>query len=140
TDISVVSDLKYDIHKKGAGPTDIVQMINVCIGVLQSPNPQPNQYKITPRVAVVLLAHYLGDIHQPLHVGAAYFDADGNKVDPDDNPAAQLDHGGNDIQMHPAGSNTNSLALHAFWDGNSVDAAVHKIKLASGGGSTGSTL
>ncbi|MDB5386538.1 MAG: phospholipase, partial [Planctomycetaceae bacterium] len=139
TDISVVSDLKYDIAKKGAGKTDVVQMINYCIGVLKGTNPQPNQYAITPRVAVVLLAHYLGDIHQPLHVGAAYFDATGARVDPDVVPSAKADHGGNDIQMHPAGSSTSSLALHAFWDDRAVDAAIHGIKL-SAGSSTGGTL
>jgi len=52
-------------------------MINYCIGVLKGTVHQPNVRKITPSVAVILLAHYVGDMHQPLHVGAAYFDDDG---------------------------------------------------------------
>jgi len=133
--------LKYDPHKSGAGRTDVVQMITYCVGVLQGTNPQPNQYKITPRVAIILLSHYLGDIHQPLHVGAAYFDAHGKIVDPDKTSSALPDHGGNDIQMHLAGSTANTLSLHVFWDDNAVDAAVRLIKKAiPGGASPGSEL
>jgi len=69
TDISVSSDLKYDKHKTGAEKDDVVQMISYCIGVLKGTEPQPNPKKITPTVAVILLSHYVGDMHQPLHVG-----------------------------------------------------------------------
>jgi hypothetical protein len=140
TDISVVGDLKYASNKVGATRTDVVHMINVCIRVLKDPHPAPNQYKITPRVAVILLAHYVGDIHQPLHVGAVYFDADGNKVDPDVDDAARADNGGNDIQMHPNGLTTNTLSLHSFWDGNAVNEAAHQIKRSLGNSSPSTNL
>jgi len=132
TDISVVSDLKYSLTKTGSSDTDVVQMINYCIGVLQGINPPSNPRNITPRVAVVLLAHYVGDMHQPLHVGAAYFDGAANKVDPDMVAGARQDKGGNDIQLHLNGSTSNSMALHAFWDNQSVEAAFFKIKMGPG--------
>ena len=131
TDISVSSDLKYDKHKTGAEKNDVVQMIPFCIKVLKGTAPQPNSRKITPTVAVILLAHYLGDIHQPLHVGAAYFDDHGKLVDPDTAPSSHADHGGNDIEFGGGG-------LHTFWDGDTVKAAIHKIKTAAG--TTGGTL
>ena len=34
------------------------------------------------REALRLLAHYVGDIHQPLHVAAVYLDREGRVVDP----------------------------------------------------------
>lgn len=138
TDISVSSNLKYDLHKTGAGKTDIVQMITFCIKVLEGTIPQPNARRITPRVAVVLLAHYLGDMHQPLHVGAAYFDPAGNLVDPDQATSFDQDKGGNDIEFKPHGS--GETALHSFWDGNAVDAAVKQIKLTIPGASSGANL
>ncbi len=49
-------------------------MINYCIRVLQEPIEKTNTFAITKPVAIILLAHYVGDIRQPLHVGAEYFD------------------------------------------------------------------
>jgi hypothetical protein len=51
-------------------------------------NPEQNERKITKPVALILLAHYVADIHQPLHVGAAYFDAQGRATDPDKDKSA----------------------------------------------------
>lgn len=140
TDISIVGDLKYASSKTGAGQTDVVHMIRFCTSVLRQPQAAPNKFKITPRVAAVLLAHYIGDIHQPLHVGAAYFDPHGHLVDPDQVPNAEADHGGNDIQLHLTGSHSNSLSLHAFWDVNAVDEAIHIARFELGSKAHGATL
>ncbi len=145
TDISIISaagPLKYANGAVGATPTDVVHMINVCIRVLQGQaTAADNNHKITPRVAVVLLAHYVGDIHQPLHVGAAYFDGRGNIVDPNNVAGAFADEGGNQIQFHDKGATGAVIPLHAFWDENAVEAAVRKIKGAvAGAGATGATL
>ena len=72
TDVSVVGPARYAAAGIGAADTDIVHAIPLCIQVLQG-KLQDNPYKITRPVALILLAHYVGDIHQPLHVGAAYF-------------------------------------------------------------------
>jgi len=138
TDISINSDLKYDKHKTGANKDDIVQMIPYCVGVLKGTIHQPNAKKITRTVAVVLLAHYLGDIHQPLHVGAAYFDDHGMLVDPDMADLSSADKGGNMIQFQQGGQGHEKENFHAYWDGESVKAAIRKIKTAAG--STGASL
>src|SRR5262249_34048019 len=61
--------------------------------------------------ALFLLAHFVGDLHQPLHVGAIYLDSKGMRVDPD---ATGLDpttetQGGNAI-------NDGERNLHSEWD------------------------
>ena len=70
-------------------------MIPFCIDILQGRIPEENERKITKPVALILLAHYLADIHQPLHVGAAYFDAQGRPADPEKDKSALADEGGN---------------------------------------------
>ena len=58
-----------------------------------------------------VLVHYIGDIHQPLHVGSVFLDKDGKQVNPDEHG---YDHstntvGGNALQC-PCGN------LHSLWD------------------------
>ena len=43
--------------------------------------PQPFSFE-TKQEALRVLAHLVGDVHQPLHVGAIYLDAPGNAVNP----------------------------------------------------------
>src|SRR5687767_6341280 len=54
---------------------DIVHMLNVCIRTLQG-HPDRN-YPLSQRNALKLLVHFLGDIHQPLHVGCGFIDRNG---------------------------------------------------------------
>ena len=54
---------------------DIVHMLNVCIRTLQG-HPDPN-HPLSQRNALRLLVHFLGDIHQPLHVGCGFIDVNG---------------------------------------------------------------
>lgn len=69
-----------------------------CIAVLQGKEPEENARKITRPIAVILLAHFVGDIHQPLHVGAQYFNAKGQPVDPE--RGGELpDEGGNSLRL-----------------------------------------
>ena len=61
----------------------------------------------------MLLVHYVGDIHQPLHVGAVYLDANGQIVNPDMgtfDPDTDT-RGGNSISVKGG-----STKLHALWD------------------------
>lgn len=76
-DVPVLPLQKYRGGTTGRSRWDIVHMIPYCIQVLQARVPEQNEWKITKRVAVILLGHYVADvadIHQPLHVGAEYFD------------------------------------------------------------------
>ena len=107
----------YAASKVGKSKWDIVRMISFCGRVLAGSEKPDNDRKITPGVAVVLLAHYVGDIHQPMHVGAAFLDVKGNILDPNLHPEALPDRGGNDI-------NFGATNLHAYWDFDSVESAL----------------
>jgi S1/P1 Nuclease len=70
----------------------------------------------------------LGDIHQPLHVGAEYFDGKGQPVDPDKAGAGFSDTGGNDLtlvlqRLGTHGQPQSQFILHTYWDDNAVDTA-----------------
>ncbi len=82
TNIPVFGDEDYDDGEVGRNEFDIVHMIPFSIRVLKGEEPETNNRKITKSVAVILITHYFGDIHQPLHVGAEFFDGDGTPFGP----------------------------------------------------------
>lgn len=127
TDVPVDHPEKYSEGQAGRGKWDIVHMIGYCVDVLQGRIPEENDRKITKPIAVILLAHYVGDIHQPLHVGAEYFDQTGHAADPDRDKAALADEGGNTISLRlandpPEGHLSHTKKLHGFWDLDTVNA------------------
>jgi S1/P1 Nuclease len=89
----------YSRSDIGTSDHDVVSAINAAIVVLQGgTSPAPISFT-SKQEALRVLAHYVGDIHQPLHVGAIYLDAKGHEVDPDAgmyNPATKT-QGGNKI-------------------------------------------
>jgi len=110
---------------------DVVQMMGVAIRTLQG---RPSaQYPLSKRNALRLLVHLVGDIHQPLHVGAGYLDHPGGNrpgaivKDPAEARRRRLpnDRGGNDLVI-----DGNRQNLHGFWDYSLVtslmDATDHK--------------
>jgi hypothetical protein len=112
-DISIAHD-HYDDGFVGARPFDVVRAIVAATEVLKG-NPAPTPFDIKDKnEALKLLVHYVGDIHQPLHVGAVYLDASGKRVDPDDGTfdADTATRGGNNIVVHGS-----KRSLHATWDG-----------------------
>jgi hypothetical protein len=125
TDVPVLNPHKYSDGKTGRSRWDVVHMIAHCVGVLRGEVPENNPRKITKPVAVILLAHYVGDIHQPLHVGADYFNETGQAVDPDKNQPGTEDEGGNTVFLHlfrttSSDINQRGLKLHGFWDNQAV--------------------
>ncbi|MFZ6846070.1 S1/P1 nuclease [Undibacterium sp. RuTC16W] len=110
TDIS----LQHDHYKTGFAGTndhDIVNAIQATIAVLRGQKaPAPFNIK-DEREALMLLTHYVGDIHQPLHVGSIFLDADGKIINPDDKGLDKTTNtiGGNALQC-PCGN------LHSLWD------------------------
>jgi len=101
----------YRDDSVGATNVDVVHAIPACILILQGRAGEQSLFtNVSPKVALRLLVHYIGDIHQPLHVGAGYLDGT-NFIDPngygkpfkDDQGANRLLFGG-----------TNKL--HFFWD------------------------
>ncbi|MEP6685483.1 MAG: S1/P1 nuclease [Verrucomicrobiota bacterium] len=120
TDVPVEA-AKYSSGKTGRNQWDIVHMITYCVAVLRGEIPEENPRKITKPIAVILLAHYVGDIHQTVHVGAQYFDQSGHKVNPDLGKPALEDQGGNSISLEVSGGNSDKpKKLHSFWDGDPV--------------------
>jgi len=109
TDIPI-QETHYRAGSVGATPIDVVHMLRNCIAIIEGhSNPTNNPTGIPQKTALRLLVHYVGDIHQPLHVGAAYFGTNAQLVNPNTTTGAQADQGGNLIGFH--GTN-----LHTYWD------------------------
>ena len=132
TDVSELRD-RYDRHYVGTNDHDVVSAIGAAVALLQG-QPVPAPFSIKDgKEALFMIAHFVGDLHQPLHVGAVYLALDGTEVDPDASgaadPATTTTIGGNAIRD----GQTN---LHAEWDAippalgtTPDDAAVHAAQL-----------
>ncbi|MGF6181158.1 hypothetical protein ABIB42_002170 [Massilia sp. UYP32] len=145
----------YHEHGVGTSEVDIVQTLEQCIAVLQGKtDPALNPHKFTKRQALILLTHFAGDIHQPLHVGSAFVSKDGQFVVPKDR--AEIDEtlvfdsrGGNNLLLDnerlsalsagviPAGEPivvkegvpaALTKPFHSYWDSTTVDYAFRRIK------------
>jgi hypothetical protein len=126
TDVPLVRPEKYEDGTAGRTKWDVVHMIAYCTDVLRGRVPEENERKINKPMAVILLAHFVGDIHQPLHVGAEYFDSNGNVADPDKDKNALADEGGNTLNLEqtddaPRGRGMHKRKLHGFWDMDTVN-------------------
>lgn len=96
---------------------DIVHLINICIRTLQD-QPDPTQ-PLSKRNALRLLAHFIGDLHQPLHVGLGFIDPNSSnhtiQIARDPQVIRQRglrhDRGGNQLIIDNDRKN-----LHGFWD------------------------
>jgi hypothetical protein len=138
TDVPIQQN-KYVADSPGTTPTDVVRMINYAVAQLRGKSPpQINGVKLSDVEAVWLLAHLVGDIHQPLHVGSIYFDKETCKQvrDPSDIPGGAGSvagtTGGNDIKLVAIAPNPAAPPhenLHLFWDGTAVDTAMQAAGL-----------
>jgi hypothetical protein len=111
-DIAIQHD-RYDRALAGTSDHDIVSAIGAALTVLQG-RPAPAPFSIRDKKeALLLLAHLVGDLHQPLHVGSVYLDSQNQPMDPGKagTPIAKATDtaGGNDIE-------DGSTNLHAEWD------------------------
>ena len=118
-DVAVQRD-RFDRNYAGTSEHDLVAAINAAIAVLlDRPAPPPFDIR-NKREALFMLAHLVGDLGQPLHVGALYLGPDGTLVDPDVthtiDPTTET-AGGNQIKdpasAEPDEANKN---LHFAWD------------------------
>ena len=114
----------YEPGGIGARPDDIVGTLNECIVSLQ--NADKGGQRFSPRVALMLLTHFVGDLHQPLHVGCGYIvpgeGGDWRFAYPSAANGAICDAGGNKIAFKLDGRKTR---LHRFWDEHAVLTAAH---------------
>ncbi|MBV8686894.1 MAG: hypothetical protein JOZ90_10980 [Alphaproteobacteria bacterium] len=68
---------------------------------------RPNQpgFRFTCAQALMMLVHFVGDLHQPMHVGGVYLDGEGRVVDPDSSAAERArerqtsTHGANSLHF-----------------------------------------
>jgi hypothetical protein len=113
-DVAIQHD-DYSRSYAGTSDHDVVSAINAAIAVLRG-QAAPLPFSIRDKKeALFLLAHFVGDLHQPLHVGAIYLDRSGGRVNPDQ---SGLDHatetaGGNLIDDRVGGQANN---FHTEWD------------------------
>lgn len=148
---------EYHDHAVGTAADDIVQTLKQCIATLQGKGDSTtNPRNFTPRQALLILAHLVGDITQPLHMGEAYVGKGGGFVVPQSQ--AQIDAGevfatlgGNNLLLDdvklsensgrlippPAAENVDppgpprapraTRPLHSYWDGSVVNYAFRRI-------------
>jgi hypothetical protein len=107
----------YGLDVIGARPTDIVQMSRECIRVLRT-----GQGMFTRREALRLLAHFIGDMHQPMHVGNAFITP---RVPlafmiPSGPTGWRTTLGGNLMVYGPE----NRFNMHSYWDSHAVNLAM----------------
>lgn len=110
TDVSNLRD-RYRPDYVGTNEHDVVHSINAAIAVLRGQAPMAPFDIADKQEALMLLTHYVGDIHQPLHVSALYLDAGGKVIDPE--------VGGYRIGNDTAGGNNivdGKKLLHGEWD------------------------
>ncbi|MFT7771683.1 S1/P1 nuclease [Roseateles sp.] len=120
----------------GTRGDDVVGALRTAILVLQGkPAVGPPNLE-GRREALLVLVHLVGDLHQPLHVGAVYLDAQGERVDPDKSGLDENSFtvGGNSIWVvgapkppappasttagpGPVAAGFGPLKLHTLWDG-----------------------
>lgn len=86
---------EYEKHPKSE-EGDIIRGIEKCVAVLRD----SKSTKQEKAFFLKMLVHFLGDLHQPLHIGMAE------------------DKGGNDFQVRWFGDGTN---LHSVWDSKMLD-------------------
>ncbi len=86
---------RYENHSKNERG-DIIRAIDTCINVLKNEN-EPKENKV---FHLKLLVHFIGDLHQPLHIGLAE------------------DKGANDFQVRWFDEGTN---LHSVWDTKMIE-------------------
>jgi len=125
TDVPFELD-QYADDAPGANADDVVHILGDAILVLRGQPPANPKHDITRREALFIVAHMVGDIHQPLHVGAAYVDEAGEFVVPEDHQeeAEEFTQGGN-LLCH------GSKGVHSYWDDNLVTMAMRQAKVTT---------
>jgi len=144
----------YRDGEVGTRDIDIVQTLKESIAVLQGKDDAPhNPRGFTKRQALAMVAHLVGDIHQPLHVGEAYVSRASKFVVPA--TREQVDGleiigsaGGNKLLLEdrkywPArdlapfaqptsdGAKREGKSLHVYWDVTVVESAMKRAGTAT---------
>lgn len=122
---------EYRPNMPGARPLDLVHLYGRCIAILRGEaDEKSNPTGITPRVALLLVAHFAGDIEQPFHVGGGYIaEVNGapHFVDPRQRSPGSFrsDIGANALMFGPGN-------LHFYWDVLAVQRAMMRRSGSTG--------
>jgi hypothetical protein len=110
---------RYEPSLPGARPTDMLQMTRECIRVLRG-----TSTTFTRREALRMLAHLVGDMHQPLHTSTSFISASGplSFVVPDGPTGWRSTAGGNALVYGPQ----DRFNLHSYWDTHIVNLTMGK--------------
>jgi S1/P1 Nuclease len=108
----------YTLDDPMDNPHDVVHTIELAVAVLEG----GGDPRITKLEALRMLVHFVGDLHQPLHVGNGFIATDASGAvsivtDPATAVGLPNDKGGNDLFFGPGKSDE----LHAYWDGILID-------------------
>jgi S1/P1 Nuclease len=128
TDVPIQQN-SYRLGTAGTRDNDAVQVMREAINILRG-NSGPTPAQLTKKQALWLLAHLAGDIHQPLHVGAVYFDdVCEDQVDPNVAGAGKPNFGIGTSIVSTNGGNDMKLpgeqSFHVkFWDEGTVTGAM----------------
>jgi len=138
-----IEERRYVAGTAGTDEIDVVHMINYAVAQLRGRKPPKIAgVDLTDAEAVWLLAHLVGDIHQPLHVGAKYYDRDCLKgVDPNRTGHAPT-FGIGEASIETIGGNSIALTLpepavppapnlHVYWDVAAVAQAMQAAGTSS---------
>ena len=118
----------------GTRSDDLVQVMIYAVNVLRGKGPNHGPAVLNERSALWLLAHLVGDVHQPLHVGALYFDKNCEKVvDPNVAGAGELNFGIGTTVVSTRGGNELKIGrgkdLHSYWDAGVVIGAMRLVSV-----------
>lgn len=94
--VNIAPDEEKYVKENASKDGDLVQGIQKCISVLKDKN-APMEDK---QFYLKMLVHFMGDLHQPFHVGHA------------------SDKGGNDVQVRWFNNGSN---IHRVWDSEMID-------------------
>jgi hypothetical protein len=121
---------RYKLGTAGTRSDDVVQVAKQAINVLRGRAPNDGPAVLDRKSALWVLVHLVGELHQPLHVGAIYYGGTCQRiVDPNVVGAGQPNfgigstitstHGGNDLHL------TDGKCFHvAYWDEGTVTGAM----------------
>mgnify|MGYP001306965751 FL=1 len=117
---------QYQQKSFGTSADDVVALLTQAIRVLQGKrSSDENPHALTPRQALLLIAHCVGDVHQPLHVGSAYLDQDDAFID----PSMREDIQAGAVEATSSGNRLlidGGRSLHAYWDSTVVRYAMRR--------------
>jgi hypothetical protein len=103
----------YELDGPFANPHDVVHMAEEAVSVLEGGGDK----RITKLEALRMLVHFVGDEHQPLHVGNGFYEIGADNApklvtDPAAAKGLPNDKGGNALFFGPGRFDE----LHAYWD------------------------